>query len=140
MRRVHVVRPAVFFFSPGRGQGRADDFDDDVKIKMNPIKYIVVFVTAKDKQQAQKIADGLLKARLIACANIIRDVQSFFWWQGKVDQAGEVLLIIKTKKVLFKKVVLKVKALHSYDVPEVIALPIVGGNFDYLKWIDESVD
>ena len=107
---------------------------------MNPIKYIVVFVTAKDKQQAQKIADGLLKDRLIACANIVSDVQSFFCWQRKIDQANEVLLIIKTKKVLFKKVVLKVKALHSYDVPEVIALPIVGGNFDYLKWIDESVD
>ena len=107
---------------------------------MNSIKYIMVFVTAKDKPQAQKIADGLLKDRLAACVNIIRDVRSFFWWQGKIDEAGEVLLVIKTKKVLLKKVVLKVKALHSYDVPEVIALPVVGGNYDYLKWIDESVD
>ena len=107
---------------------------------MNSIKYIMVFVTAKDKPQAQKIANELLKDRLAACVNIIRDVRSFFWWQGKIDEAGEVLLVIKTKKALLKKVVLKVKALHSYDVPEVIALPVVGGNYDYLKWIDESVD
>ena len=107
---------------------------------MNPIKYIVVFVTAKDKEQAKTIADGLLKDRLAACVNVVGGVQSFFWWSGKIDQAGEVLLVIKTKKVLFKKIVLKVKALHSYDVPEVIALPIIGGNFDYLKWIEESVE
>lgn len=102
-------------------------------------KYIVVFVAAKDASQARAIAQGLLNAKLIACANIVDGVQSFFWWQGKIDDAGEVLLVLKTKKALFKKLVAKVKDLHSYDTPEVIALPIIDGSADYLKWIDKSV-
>lgn len=101
--------------------------------------YIVIFVTTKDKAQASKIAKALLEAKLIACANIIKGVSSMFWWQGKVDQAQETLLILKTKANLFKKVEAKVKSLHSYEVPEIIALPIVAGSSAYLKWIDGSV-
>ena len=101
--------------------------------------YIVVLVTAKDARQARKIADGLLRDKLIACANIVAGVQSMFWWQGKVDAAKEVLLVLKTKRSLFKKVAAKVKALHTYQTPEIIALPIVEGNGDYLKWISDSV-
>ncbi len=101
--------------------------------------YIVVFVTAKDAAQARAISQGLLESKLIACANILDGVQSLFWWQGKIDEAHEVLLVMKTRKVLFKKLVAKVKVLHSYDTPEVIALPIIAGSADYLKWIDDSV-
>ena len=66
-------------------------------------------------------------------------VSSLFWWQGKVDSAEESLLIVKTKASLLNEIVAFVKEIHSYDVPEVIALPIVGGNPDYLKWIGEEV-
>ena len=101
-------------------------------------QYIVVLVTAKDKKEANKIAKGLLEAKLIACANIIEGIQSLFWWQGKIDSSKEVLLILKTKKILFKKVSAIVKALHSYQTPEIIALPIVEGSQEYLAWINSS--
>ena len=100
---------------------------------------IVVFVTAKDAVEAKIISDQLLAKKLIACANIVEGVQSVFWWQGKIDQAKETLIILKSKQSLFKKIVKTVKAHHTYEVPEVIALPIVDGNPDYLRWIDESV-
>jgi len=102
------------------------------------MKYIVVLITAKDKKEAQRIARGLLEAKLIACANILPGVQSLFWWQGKIDSAKEVMLILKTKKILFKKIVTKVKSLHSYQTPEIIALDVGDGSRDYLKWIDSS--
>ena len=100
---------------------------------------VVVLVTAKDVAEAQKIAKGLLEAKLIACANLVFAVQSFFWWQEKIDKADEVLLVLKTQTSQVDKITAKVKLLHSYDVPEVIALPIVAGNKDYLQWINESV-
>ena len=100
--------------------------------------FIVVLVTAKDKKEALKIAQGLLEAKLIACANIIDGVQSLFWWQGKIDSSKEVLLVLKSKKVLFKKISTKVKSLHSYQTPEIIALPVVEGSEDYLGWISSS--
>jgi len=101
-------------------------------------QYIVVLVTTKDKKEANKIAQGLLEAKLIACANIVDGIQSLFWWQGKIDSSKEVLLILKTKKNLFKKVSAKVKSLHSYQTPEIIALPIVEGSQDYLAWVNSS--
>ena len=102
--------------------------------------HIVVLVTTKDTRQAQKIANGLLQDKLVACANIVAGVRSLFWWQGKIDSSKEALLVLKTKKILFKKVAAKVKALHSYEVPEIIALPIAAGSGDYLKWINASVN
>ena len=103
-------------------------------------EYIVVLVTAKDKQEAQKIANGLLKDKLIACANILPGVTSLFWWQGKIDQAGETLLVMKTQKKLFHKLAKRVQSLHSYTTPEIIALPILAGSKRYLQWIDSSVE
>ena len=100
--------------------------------------YIVVFVTAKDVTEAQKIAEALVNGKLAACVNIVDGVKSIFTWQGKVDKADEALLILKSRKSLFPKIVAQVKKLHSYDCPEVIALPIVGGNKDYLNWIKDS--
>ena len=102
------------------------------------ISCIIVLVTARDHAEAQSIAQGLLTDKLIACANIVDNVQSLFWWKKKVDQSREVLLILKTKKTLFRKICTKVKKLHSYDTPEIIALPIMDGSADYLKWIRSS--
>ena len=100
---------------------------------------IVIFITTKNTAEAKKISQALVGKRLIACANIVKGIQSFFWWEGKVDKANEVLLIIKTKRSLFKEIVKAVKALHSYSVPEITAFPIIEGNKDYLKWIHASV-
>lgn len=100
---------------------------------------IIIFVTAKDFKEAKKISQALVERKLIACANIIQGVQSLFWWEGKVDVANEVLLILKTRRNLFKKVEQLVKSLHSYSVPEIIAMPIVAGSKEYLKWVNDSV-
>ena len=99
--------------------------------------YVVVLVTAKNKREAGKIAIQLVKDELIACANIIDDVQSIFSWKGKLEKAGEVLLILKARKKCFPAIVKSVKAMHSYKVPEIIALPILDGNKEYLKWVGE---
>jgi len=101
--------------------------------------YQVILITTKNVQEAKKIANLLVNDKLVACVNIIKDVQSLFWWQGKLDNAKEVLLVIKTKKSKFPKIVKAVKLLHSYSVPEIIALPIVEGNKEYLQWIEDSV-
>ena len=101
--------------------------------------YIVIFVTCVSAAQAKKIASALVSKKLAACVNIVPAVRSLFWWQGKVDKAAETLLIIKSKRSAFSRIAKLVKSLHSYTVPEVIAMPIVAGNKEYLEWIDESV-
>ena len=101
--------------------------------------YIVIFTTCTNKEEAKRIATGLIKNKLVACVNIVDKIESFFWWQGKIDTASEVLLIIKSKKTKLAKIIKLVKSLHSYVVPEIIALPIISGYKPYLNWIDDSV-
>ena len=101
--------------------------------------YVVIFVTAAGKKEADGIASALIKKKLAACVNIADRVQSVFWWQGRVDTAKELLLIIKSKRPLLPKIIKLIKSKHSYKVPEIIALPIISGNPDYLRWIDDSV-
>jgi periplasmic divalent cation tolerance protein len=100
--------------------------------------HIVVLVTASDKKEAGRIAQALVNERLAACVNVVGKIRSLFWWQGKVDKADEVLLVIKSKKSLLPQIIKTVKAAHSYEVPEIIALPIVAGEKKYLRWIDDS--
>ncbi len=100
--------------------------------------HCLILVTASGEKEAQRIAQGLIKDKLVACVNIIKGVKAYFWWQGKIDASKEVLLIIKSRKKLIPKVIKKVKSLHSYEVPEIIALPIISGYKKYLDWIDES--
>lgn len=101
---------------------------------------VVVLVTVADEQEGRSIAEALLNRRKAACVNIVPKVNSIFWWQGELDSAQESLLIIKTRASLLPEIVRIVQKTHSYDVPEIIALPIVGGNEDYLKWIDSVVE
>jgi len=101
--------------------------------------YILIFVTAANKKEAQVIAKGLIRQKLAACVNIVDKIDSLFWWQGKVARSRESLLIIKSKKEKFPTVKKLVKSLHSYDVPEIIALPIISGDTPYLRWIDASI-
>jgi len=98
----------------------------------------MVFITASNKREAKHIARELIKNKLVACVNILENVHSLFWWQGRLNKPKEVLLIIKTRRALMGRLLKKVKSLHSYAVPEIIALPIVSGNKDYLEWINES--
>jgi len=99
----------------------------------------VVFVTCSGKEEAEKISKTLVKEKLAACVNVVSTVKSFFWWEGKVDEAEEHLLIIKTSVEKMEKLIEKVKELHSYSVPEIISLPILEGNKEYLKWIEDSL-
>jgi len=101
--------------------------------------YIVVFITTNTAGEAQRIATLLLEQRQAACVNIIPEVDSRFWWKGELDSARESLLIIKTKASLLSGIINLVKSVHSNTVPEIIALPIIGGNQDYLDWIDKEV-
>lgn len=101
--------------------------------------HIVIFVTAVHKQEAEHIAKQLLKNKLAACVNIVPKVESLFWWKGKIDHAEEALLIIKSKRTKLNKIIKLVKSLHTYQVPEIIALPIIGGYKPYLRWLDDSV-
>jgi periplasmic divalent cation tolerance protein len=102
--------------------------------------YLVVFITTGNSAEAEKIADILVNSRKAACVNILPQVDSRFWWQGKIDSADEALLIVKTKASLLDELVSLVKENHSYEVPEIIALPIMGGNRDYLKWINSETE
>ena len=106
---------------------------------MKGLNEIVIFVTTGAKEEAHEIAELLLDQRKAACVNIVARVDSLFWWQGRLDSAQESLLIIKTKASLLLEIIGLVKGVHSYEVPEIIALPIIGGNEDYLKWIDSEV-
>lgn len=101
--------------------------------------YIVIFVTASCMEEAEKISSKLIESKLAACVNMIDGVKSVFWWEQKVDIAREIMLIIKTKKSKLSAVIKLVKSIHSYEVPEIIALPVVGGEKKYLRWIDDSL-
>lgn len=100
---------------------------------------IVVLVTCGSDREAKKIARALVEKRLAACGNILEvPMRSIYRWKGKVESARECLLILKTSRRRFAALEAEVKRLHSYDVPEIIALPIAAGSAEYLKWIGEN--
>ena len=99
------------------------------------MSYLIVFMTAPNREEAVKIVRILLEERLIACGNIVDSVSSFFWWKGKIEEEKEVLVIMKSNEKLFKKLSKRVTELHSYDVAEILALPIVDGSSSYLDWL-----
>lgn len=101
---------------------------------------IVVLITASSEKEAQKIGNKLIKENLVACANIIPGIQSIFKWKRDVCQEEELLLILKSKMDKLDDIITMVKRMHSYQVPEIIALPIVGGAEDYLQWMEESIN
>ncbi len=99
--------------------------------------YLVIFITASSGEEAEMIGKTLVEERLTACANIVGQIRSIFHWEGKLCDEGEVLLIAKSKGSLFQEIKDRVIELHSYDVPEIIGIPIHSGSEDYLNWIDE---
>jgi periplasmic divalent cation tolerance protein len=101
--------------------------------------YFVVYVTCENRTEAAKIAEGLVAKHLAACASMVPLVQSFYWWEGKLEISEEAMLIIKTKGSALEALKEEVKKLHSYTVPEIVALPIATGSKDYLDWLDREV-
>jgi len=99
--------------------------------------FIVVFVTSGSEEEALKIGRTLVEEGLAACANIVSPIRSIYRWEGKIWDEKEWLLIIKTQRSKFEDLAKRVKSLHSYSVPEIIALPITDGSPSYLKWIEE---
>lgn len=99
------------------------------------MSFIIVVMTAPNKQEAANIVRTLLEERLIACANILDSVHSVFWWKGKIEEEEEVLVLMKSQQTLFKKLSERITELHSYDVPEILALPITEGSPLYLEWM-----
>jgi len=100
--------------------------------------HMVVFITVGKSEEAEKIGRALVKERLAACVNVIGPMRSVYWWKGKIEEAKEHLLIVKTTGENLEGLTSRVKGLHSYEVPEVIALKIEGGSDDYLRWVEEN--
>jgi periplasmic divalent cation tolerance protein len=99
---------------------------------------IIILITAGSEEEAHKIAKLVVNQKKAACVNIVPRVNSLFRWKGKIDSARESLLLVKTRASLLSEIVSLVKEVHSYEVPEIIALPIIGGSEEYLKWLDSA--
>ncbi|MDX2144238.1 MAG: divalent-cation tolerance protein CutA [Rhodospirillaceae bacterium] len=97
---------------------------------------IMVYVTTSNRGEAEAIAEALVQDRLAACVNVLGPIRSIYRWQGQVEKADETVLIAKTRAELFDEVRAKVKSMHSYDVPCIVAYPMVNGYGPYLEWID----
>jgi periplasmic divalent cation tolerance protein len=99
---------------------------------------IVVFMTAANGEEAARLADMLVGANLAACVQILPGIESVYRWEGKIERQSEVLLLAKTKKWKFDELEREVRALHSYDTPEIIAVPVTAGSAPYLAWLMQS--
>ncbi len=101
--------------------------------------YSILMTTCSSKKEAQGLLTLLLENRLIACGNLIPSVESHYWWQGKIEISNEVLILLKTESRLSDDVIKFIKENHSYEVTEVLSLPIEKGNDAYLQWISDSL-
>lgn len=100
---------------------------------------IVIFMTASNRDEAGRLTEMLLEKRLAACVQILPEIESVYRWQGKVERQREVLLIAKTSRAKFEELEREVRALHSYETPEIVALPLIAGSVPYLEWLENSV-
>lgn len=103
------------------------------------MKPIFVYITSKDREEAQTIGKTVVQQRLAACANILDGMESIYWWEGKLESSKETILILKSVESKTEALINLVKEVHSYSVPCIVTLPIENGNPDYLKWIREEV-
>ncbi len=102
-------------------------------------EFIQVLVSCESAKQAKTMVDSLLNDQIIACAQIMPTIESFYRWQGQIERAEESLLLLKTRADQFAAIEKKIKSLHSYKVPEIIAIPLVDGSTGYLNWINEQI-
>jgi periplasmic divalent cation tolerance protein len=101
---------------------------------------MMIYITAKNANEAETIANALVEERLVACVNIIGPVRSIYRWKGNIERESEAVMVAKTKETLVDKVIERVKALHSYECPCIEAIPIVNGNPAYLQWICDETE
>lgn len=101
---------------------------------------IVILSTCESLEEAERIARQLVESRLAACVNVIPGLKSFYRWKGAIEESAEHLLVVKTSRGLFERVRDQIEAMHSYEVPEAIALPIVDGSPNYLRWLAGEID
>jgi periplasmic divalent cation tolerance protein len=102
------------------------------------VSQTLIYVTTANRKEANELAHELIRTRLAACVNILEGTTSIFFWEGKICENEEVSLILKTREDLVEELIKKVKSIHSYDCPCIIALPICGGNTDFLNWINNE--
>jgi periplasmic divalent cation tolerance protein len=100
---------------------------------------IVVFSTCGSAEEAERLARELLEAQLAACVNVIPQIQSFYHWQGKIEHSSEWLLVVKTSRELFDALRVKLESAHSYELPEVLAVPVIDGSPTYLAWLEAEL-
>lgn len=102
-------------------------------------EYIQVVTTVPSKEEGERIAMALLEKRLVGCVQIVGPMESSYWWRGKIEQSQEWLCVAKTERKLFAKIEETIKTLHSYEVPEILVIPIVAGSESYLQWLRDQV-
>lgn len=102
------------------------------------MSHSLIYVTAGDAQEAKEIGRALVEARLVACANVLPQMIPIFWWEGRVQEDSEAVLIAKTRAALVDSVIDFVRRQHSYECPAVLAIPVHAGNPGFLDWIDEE--
>ena len=108
---------------------------EEPKMKTN-----LIYITAGSLDEAKNITGELVSNRLAACANIIDNVSSIYWWEGELQEDREVVVIAKTRETLVPELIEKVKSLHSYDCPCIVSLPILDGNKAFLDWIVDETE
>ena len=108
-------------------------------IKCSVMEMVLAYVTAKDKAEAQRLAQGLLEQRLVACVNVLEGMNSFYWWKGRIEQGQETVLLLKTRSDKTQQINEWIKSFHSYETPCVLFLPITGGNPAYLQWLNSEL-
>jgi periplasmic divalent cation tolerance protein len=101
---------------------------------------IVVLITAKDTTEARRLAEGLISAGLASCVQILPQVESIYRWEGAVQHETETLMFAKTLKERFQELEQHVRGVHSYQVPEILALPVAAMSLPYLKWLEETLE
>ncbi len=99
---------------------------------------LIVLITVSSNDEAEKVGATLVEEHLAACVNIMPGIRSIFFWEGKVQDEQELILLCKSTQQLLDKLISRVKELHSYTVPEILALPIIGGSADYLSWVRDT--
>ncbi len=100
---------------------------------------LIVYVTAANRKEADKIAQALVEEKLAACVSIVPEIYSRYSWKGHMEYDKELLLVIKTDRRKYKRLEKRVLSLHSYEVPEILAIPVLSGNPPFLKWLKDSL-
>jgi len=101
--------------------------------------YSLIYITTSGEEESKKIAKKLLEERIVACANIIPSMKSFYWWEGEIEEDKESILILKTRSDNLDTIIRRVKDIHSYDIPCILEIPIQNGSEDYLNWLEDSL-